>query len=343
MVISGRNSSVVHTNATAPHHSWSNRVSNTIWPLPWYLYTRRLGTTSAVSISVGGYPSGGCDEGKTSPLCEETFRTMKLTYAIPLAFVVTLISNPLPVSAQLTESVSNLYSARIHLAQLKFPDNGAPTGRRKGGTSRDGCTTPNTPLTALVPGEETSVKAGTSFNYSSKSFLASTVAEHPTFWFYVPDLPASLSSSEFVLQNELEQDVYRTTLTLPQKPGVISISLPKSPLFFLEINQKYRWYLKVYCDQAQKTDGYLYVDGWVQRVALTPALERQLNTAKSRQYMVYAAHNIWYDALTNLAELRRTDSQNTVIAQDWANLLQAVGLQDLGQEPIIHALQPISY
>lgn len=268
---------------------------------------------------------------------------MKFTYAIPLAFVVTLISNPLPVSAQLVESASSLYSARIHLAQLKFPDNGAPTGRRKGGTSRDGCITPNTPLTALVPGEETSVQVGTSFNYRSKSFLASTVAEHPTFWFYVPDLPVSLSSSEFVLQDESEQDVYRTILTLPQKPGVISISLPKSPLYSLEINQKYHWYLKVNCDQVQKTGGYFYVDGWVQRVALTPTLERQLNTAKSRQYVVYAAHNIWYDALTNLAELRRTDSQNTVLAQDWTNLLKAVGLQDLGQEPIVHALQPVAY
>lgn len=263
---------------------------------------------------------------------------MKIACVIPLV-LVSLTSFPPPVRAQLAESVSNpLDSAHIHFAQLpKLPDNGAPTGRRRGGTSRDGCPTLNTPITALVPGEETSgsSQAGTDPKSISKSFLASTVAEHPTFWFYVPNLPAHARSGEFVLQNEAGDDVYRTPLVLPQKPGVISISLPQNPQYSLKTDNKYHWYFKVYCGNPQETPEYFFVDGEVQRVALTRVLESQLNTAKSGKYRVYAANNIWYDALTNLADLLSTDSQNPMLAEDWADLLKSVGLQDLAQAPIV--------
>lgn len=252
---------------------------------------------------------------------------MKITCVIPLILIS--LACPSPVWAQLAESVSNpLDIAPIRFARSKFPDNGAPTGRRRGGTSRDSCSALNTPLTALVPGEET-------FKSNSKSFLAATVAEHPTFWFYVPQLLTATRRSEFVLQNEAGDDVYRTSLTLPDKPGVISISLPKSTQYSLKIDNKYHWYFKVYCGDPQKTSEYFFVDGWVERVALTYELESQLKTAKSEEYMAYAANNIWYDALTNLAKLRRSDSQNSILAENWADLLKSVGLQDLAQMPII--------
>lgn len=262
---------------------------------------------------------------------------MKLAFVIPLVLII-FTTCPLLVRAQLTESVNNpLDSARIHFAQLKFPDNGAPTGRRRGGTGRDGCPALNKPLTALVPGEETSGsdQGGISPKIISKSFLASTVAEYPTFWVYVPQMPVIKNFGEFVLQNEAEDDVYRTPLTLPGKPGITSISLPRSPQYSLETGKKYRWYFKIYCGALQKAPEYFFVDGWVQRVVLTRDLESQLKMAKSREYMVYATNNIWYDALTNLAELRHNDSQNAILDQHWADLLKAVGLQDLAQAAIV--------
>lgn len=263
---------------------------------------------------------------------------MKLACVMPLV-LVSLTSCPPPVRAQLAESVSNpLDIARIYFAQLpKFPDNGAPTGRRRGGTSRDGCPALNTPLTALVPGEETlgELQGGASPKIISKSLLASTVAEYPTFWFYVPQLTTTARSGEFVLQNEAGDDVYRTPVTLPEKPGVISISLPMSPQYSLKTDNKYLWYFKVYCGAPKNTSEYFFVDGWVQRVALTRNLESQLKTAKPGGYMAYAANNIWYDALTNLADLLSTDSQNATLVEDWADLLKSVGLQDLAQAPIV--------
>ncbi len=272
-------------------------------------------------------------------------KPIKLAGVIPV-LLLTLASYPPRVQAQLARSpfaqrldekalpsdrsLSNIIAnTPIHLAQ-NFPDEGDPKGRRRGGTSRrEGCPDLKTPITALVPGEET----------NGRSFLASTVAEYPTFWVYVPEFPANLRSGEFVLQDEEGKDVFRTAIPLPAKPGAIAIGLPPNPQYALKQNSKYHWFFRVYCGGSQNQSEYIFVDAWVQRVALTPDLQRQLETAKSREYTVYAANKVWYDAVTNLAELRRTNPGDRVLTQEWTNLLKAVGLEELAQAPIVQTSQ----
>ncbi|MDZ8188453.1 MAG: DUF928 domain-containing protein [Nostoc sp. ChiSLP02] len=263
---------------------------------------------------------------------------------LKLAYIVFLVLLSLPtysptVSAQFTNSANKpFFGTPINSTRPNFPDNGIPTGRRKGGTSRDACSVLSMPVTAIVPGEETlsSAQKGTlPQTISSKSFLALTVSEYPIFWFYIPNLPPNLHSAEFVLLNEIEDDIYRSRLTLPEKPGVISISLPQQPKYSLDVDKKYHWYLKVYCNDLRKTSGYFYIDGLVQRVALTQKLESQLKAVKPREYIAYIDNGIWYDAITNLASLRSSNLQNDTLQKDWANLLKSVGLQDIAEEPIV--------
>ncbi|WP_017318554.1 DUF928 domain-containing protein [Mastigocladopsis repens] len=252
-------------------------------------------------------------------------RHHKLACALPL-LVTGLVSYPLEVQANAAQSFRNRVTNTPNLFVRKFPDNGAPTGRRRGGTSRrSGCPHLKTPITALVPGEEN----------NNKSFLGLTVAEYPTFWVYVPDLPSNVRSGEFVLQDEQGNDAYRKSLTLSGKPGAISISLPSSSQYALKQDLKYHWFFRVYCSDPQTQPEYFFVDAWLQRVALTPDLRQQLNSKKSREYTVYAAHNLWYDAITNLAELRGTHSELSVFAEDWMSLFKAVGLGELAQAPIV--------
>ena len=170
------------------------------------------------------------------------------------------------VQAQLTNSIQNTVkkSPFQSFQQPKLPRNGAPTGRRRAGTGRNPeCPSNLTQMTALVPGD------------GGKSVLASTVVQNPTFWFYIPQLSQTIRSGEFVLQvfsGKDVQNVYQTPLALSGKQGIVSITLPAQPQYFLKVDRKYHWYFHIYCGDPEKTSDNFYVDGFVQRQVLTEAL-----------------------------------------------------------------------
>ncbi|MEA5505029.1 DUF928 domain-containing protein [Halotia wernerae UHCC 0503] len=169
-------------------------------------------------------------------------------------------------------------------------------------------------LTALVP------------VYSkSELVFATAIAEHPSFWFYVP-YSSSLAYGEFVLEDEAQnQSIYKTSL--PSTPGVVSLGLPAKAAP-LEIGQRYRWYFNIYCQKDNQI--IANVEGYVKREQLNPTLKTQLAKATpSQRVTLYAAHGIWYDALSTAEQLRRTNPQDT----SWTALLQAVGLNNFATEP----------
>jgi Domain of Unknown Function (DUF928) len=211
------------------------------------------------------------------------------------------------------------------------PDRGAP-GNRGEGASR-GCIAGSQPLMALVPEQTLST---TSDATPITQVWGLTSVEHPRFWFSVPYESAKVSAIEFVLQNHQDQTVYRTPISIPSTPGIISVQLP-STVGGLETNQQYHWFLKVrsMCepDQGLTLD---YVEGWVQRTQLDQGLSDRLTQASPQQQAaLYAEHGIWYDALTTLAELRLAQPENRAIAQDWTELLKAVGLENLATQPLL--------
>ncbi|MEH2179235.1 DUF928 domain-containing protein [Nostoc sp.] len=257
-------------------------------------------------------------------------KTALLQICLISLILVNITSYPLQAQTQVTQPAKKLVpNTQNRLTQLKFPRNGAPIGRRQGGARRNGCSDlMKSPITALVPGEEISANV-------SKSFLTFTVSEYPTFWVYLPELPRNVRSGEFVFQDEKGKDIYRTPLTLPERSGVIGISLPSSQQYALKTDNKYQWYFKVFCGDTQTTSEYYYVKAWVQRVPLTSKLESQLKTAKPRAYTAYAVNHIWQDAITNLADMRRTNSASRVLGDNWTNLLISVGLKEFASAPIV--------
>ncbi|MEC4812038.1 MAG: DUF928 domain-containing protein [Scytonema sp. PMC 1069.18] len=253
---------------------------------------------------------------------------MKLAGVIPV-ILLCLASHSSQVHAQVTQPDKNFnINTQNRLGKLNFPRTGSPVGRRQGGARRNGCPDVKQPVTALVPGEKT-------LNNESVSFLALTVSEYPTFWVYTPELSTNLRNGEFVFQDERGKNIYKTPLTLPEKSGVIGISLPQQPEYALRTNNKYQWYFKIYCGNPENTSNYYYVKAWVQKVALTPNLESQLKAAKPKEYTAYTANQIWQDALTNLAELRRNNSNSPGLGRDWNDLLKAVGLEEFATAPIV--------
>lgn len=231
--------------------------------------------------------------------------------------------------------------SRQRRIQMQGANRGAP-GQREAAGTRGRCPAVDSALTALVPATKETVDEGkgrTSALIPPESVLGLTVAEYPTFWFYVPYSPDAVHSAEFVLLDDKDNYVYKTTLTLSETPGVVSFRLP-STAQPLKIGKSYRWYFLIPCD-PQNPSRSVFVNGWVQRVALSPALMSQLKTATPRECVaLYAAAGIWYEAQTTLAFLRRTEPDDAAIAADWFDLLQSIGLEELAQKPIVAGLHP---
>ena len=162
-----------------------------------------------------------------------------------------------------------------------------------------------------------------------------TTSEHPTFLFYVPYGADEVRFGEFslLIWPEEKTRIYKTRFTLPQTPGIVSVTLPSVPKHALKEGKFYHWYFKLYCKENTTSQPDLEVNGWVQRVTLTPQSVRQTNTA--------AAPEIWYDSAANLAENLRTSPQDATLRNKWVNLLQWINSEDLAQEPLVGSVIPI--
>jgi Domain of Unknown Function (DUF928) len=208
------------------------------------------------------------------------------------------------------DSTFSTISTPKNHSNLDFSDTGRP-GQRTAGGSRNNCLNPNFSLTALLP----------------SSHLGKTVAERPTFWFYIPSVSQSNLSGEFVLQDEKRNDIYRIPFRLDRPAVKVAGLIPFSPPETtppLQSDRPYRWYFKLYCS-SNNSSSPIFVQGWVQRVALEAQVKLQLANT-TRPDLVYAEHGIWYDALNYLAQMRLNNPNSTKLQDDWRRLLTAKGV-----------------
>jgi hypothetical protein len=159
--------------------------------------------------------------------------------SLPITFAIALgLSSFLgyPTLAQI--QMSTLLSQKNPPPPPKTPppDNQRTPGGALGGlpnSSNPSCKSTSKPLTALIPVKNPVL----------------TTREHPTFLFYVPYASDEVRVGEFSLLVGPEEKtrLYKTRFTLPQTPGIVSITLPSAPEYALEEGQYYHWYFKLYC------------------------------------------------------------------------------------------------
>jgi hypothetical protein len=243
---------------------------------------------------------------------------IKLTLAISWAVLSCTQVQAQPGSKNIESSAQLIFAA-----PPPPPDIGEP-GQRSEAGSRGCAQDMNKPLTSVAQKRLTALVPVYS---GSELVFGATIAEHPSFWFYVP-YSSSSAYGEFVLEDQAQnQTIYKTPLT--GIPGVVSLRLP-SKAAPLDIGKRYRWYFNIYC----KNDNQIIADveGYVKREQLNFALKTQLEKATPRQRVaLYTDNGIWYEALSTAAELRRTQPQDT----SWATLLQAVGLNSIVTESTV--------
>lgn len=197
--------------------------------------------------------------------------------------------------------LASIIAPSIVLALPTPPPRPLPPDRRGGGGSRGEC--PASVVT-LAPA-------------SQQQIIGSTASDRPTLWAYLPfaltlDTPAVL-----VIKNMSSgADLYESPPITAAPIGIVSLPLPASAPALVE-GQVYDWYLRIYCNDADRDDEPQVVGGRIQRVAAT-----------------VPATNRWYDRLSTLAESRRREPNNARLTTDWARLLQSEALEDLMAQPI---------
>ncbi len=177
-------------------------------------------------------------------------------------------------------------------------------------------------LTALIP----------------ESNIGITVAEYPTFFFYIPKANLErVERVELAIVDKNNNLIYEKELSLKLKyPNrIVSIDLSNSPsLPALKVGESYYWIFSVGFDEVDRS-GDAYVQGWIKRVSLDSTLQHKLDTALPQEKpAIYASNGIWFDALTSLAKLRCSYPYEATFRSDWESLLQQVGLQEIAKKPL---------
>jgi hypothetical protein len=225
------------------------------------------------------------------------------------------LSQPNQASVSIASHILQLQALTQNEERRRLP------GRREPAAGRGcGINISKPPLTALSP----------------ETNLGFTAVNYPTFFFYIPQLPAK--AIKFTLLKEDKNKVYEKTFPSPTNSGIFSLKLSSDKSMPpLEVGKGYHWYFQIIC--LEHDDGDTYVDGWVQRVASNSTPTSQLDrTAPRQQLSGDRKNNLWYDTLATLAEKRRLNPGDGALTAEWENLLRSEGLNAIAQKPLVGSL-----
>jgi hypothetical protein len=155
--------------------------------------------------------------------------------------------------------------------------------------------------------------------------------ENPTFWFYVPYKPEMIASVSLLWQDEIGEAYSIENLPKPSTPGIISVSLPpQAPP--LKEGKKYNFTLtlEVYC--SDKPNATIEIDKIPLNVQIKNFSPAQANTVQKAS--IYAQKNYWFDALTEIAELKKNNPND----ENWIKIFSLMNLKYsklIAPQPII--------
>jgi hypothetical protein len=161
-----------------------------------------------------------------------------------------------------------------------------------------------------------------------------TLAERPTFYWYVPQ--TTVKTAKFTIRTDNEQTLFYTIeLSLPSEAGIISFTLPAAAPS-LAVNKDYHVYLTVICDQSDFSRNPS-VDSWVKRVEPDVNLSQALVKANKdigKQLRLYADGGIWHEALVTLVQMRCSQPNDLIVKLTWREFLESVGLKNVVSESL---------
>jgi hypothetical protein len=76
------------------------------------------------------------------------------------------------------------------------------------------------------------------------------------------------------------------------------------------------------------------VEALIRRIQPDSALTQLAQAKPLDRVALYAKSGSWYDALANLAELRKAQPNDAEVASAWKELMQAAGLDAIANAPL---------
>ena len=154
-----------------------------------------------------------------------------------------------------------------------------------------------------------------------------TTQPFPSFLFYIPDKATSINHGEFwLLSADDKTSIYKTSVAFDNTPGIVKIDLPSDPQYALEEGKSYHWYFNIFCRDNFETSVSLNIDGWVQRIPLTPTRKEMIEAGSTE---------VWYDSIVFIADNLINYPRSEEMQLLWLKLLQHINLEHLKEAPII--------
>ena len=218
---------------------------------------------------------------------------------------------------------SHHHSPKLSFSFVPPEDDPQPQTNQAGGKRDQLCniSTPESSVTLLMPPTNQGL----------------TVAEHPTFWVYVP--PTSARNVFLKLEDEYQNYHYHTVLPLPEPSGIVGFTLPEAAPA-LDLNKRFKVSVAVMCGPMLDPSDPV-VEGWIQRVEPDSTLIEQPGHSTFEVAALYANQGIWFDALTTLASLRQSLPGDADVIDAWQQLLESVGLETM-QDTELLSIAPAS-
>lgn len=209
-------------------------------------------------------------------------------------------------------------------------DSGNPPPRSSGG-GRAPC---SSLMVAMVPGTGT-FSEGEDCVEASDAILAYSSDSRPQFWIYVPDgYDPGMTLKLQVMRNYhlvAEQD-----FPMPTEAGLISIELD----YALEPGLTYTWIAEVMVTTGRGRASNPRSGGLVQYRPVEPEFLAQMDGLPPLdRAQQYGEEGFWYEALNELAVLRRAEPDNAEVLSVWRGLLASYGLEIFAEQPFLDCCQ----
>lgn len=166
-----------------------------------------------------------------------------------------------------------------------------------------------------------------------------TVSPYPTFLAYIPETTAT--EGQLILKNEQNRVITKKSFKLPEQSGIVTLSFNQTDTSALKQDQWYQWFVLIVCNPDNPDDNATSDGGWIQYFEPSADLTTKISKAAPEEvFDIYAREDIWYEAVSNLAELRLSNPDNSKLEKQWQELLQSLKLEeDLSNKTLLNCCQ----